>query len=88
MTRSGDDSGPPWLAVVNSGLDPLFRTVGSAPQTAARVSEDAAQPPRSERQRRADATTEAARRLIDDETAARDAKSQRLKAAQLSRGNG
>ena len=83
MTQGGKDSGHTWPTVAGSSLESLARMVPSAPQKAAGGAQDAAQRPRSERQRKADATTEAALRLIDDETAARDAKTQRLRAARL-----
>lgn len=76
------------MAQSKSSLETFDQMMRGEPQTGAAGGTARSQPPRSEQQRKADATTEAARLLIDAEREARDAKTERLKAIRLARETG
>lgn len=87
MSQNRDRSERSRPTGAGSSLDIFERMMRSAPQTGAEGSHVGAQPPRSERQRKADATTEAARQLIEEENEAREAKTRRLRASRLAQGD-
>lgn len=73
------------MAQSKSSLETFDQMMRGEPQTGAEGAMSKPQPPRSEQQRKADATTEAARQLIEAENDARAAKTERLKAIRLAR---
>lgn len=73
------------MAQSKSSLETFDQLMRGEPQGGTASGNSKPQLPKSEQQRKADATTEAARSLIDAEKEARAAKTERLKSVRLAR---
>lgn len=73
------------MAQDRSSLETFDRLMRGEPQAGGEAGAGRPVLPRSEQQKKADATTQAARELIDAERKARDDKTERLRASRLAR---